>query len=117
MKKIFSLLAIVVLASAFTLPANDPFATSVIRNLLTRVKVQPQEKVYLQTDRDHYSAGEKIWFRAYLLDAVTHKPSEYSRYVYVELVDRMDSVRLRVKIRQTDSIYAGYLPLPKEMKQ
>lgn len=25
MKKIFSLLAIVVLASAFTLPANDPF--------------------------------------------------------------------------------------------
>lgn len=107
----------VVVASAFTLPANDPFATGVLRNLLMRVKVQPQEKVYLQTDRDYYSAGEKIWFRAYLLDAVTHKPSEYSRYVYVDLVDRMDSVRLRVKIRQVDSVYAGFLPLPKEVKQ
>ena len=117
MKKIFCLLAMVILASAFTLPADDPFVTNVLRNLLTRVKSQPHEKVYLQTDRDHYAAGEKIWFRAYLLDAVTHKPSEYSRYVYVDLVDRMDSVRLRVKIRQTDSIYAGYLPLPKEMKQ
>lgn len=117
MKKIFYLLAMLVLASSFTLPANDPFVTGVLRNLLMRVKSQPQEKVYLQTDREHYSAGENIWFRAYLLDAVTHKPSDYSRYVYVELVDRMDSVRLRVKIRQTDSIFAGFLPLSKEMKQ
>lgn len=117
MKKILCLFAVAIVVSAFTLPANDPFATGVLRNLLMRVKVQPQEKVYLQTDRDHYSAGEKIWFRAYLLDAVTHKPSEYSRYVYVELVDRMDSVRLRVKVRQDDSVYAGYLPLSKEMKQ
>lgn len=117
MKKIFYLLAMFFLVSSFTLPASDPFVTGVLRNLLMRVKSQPQEKVYLQTDRDHYSAGEKIWFRAYLLDAVTHKPSDYSRYVYVELVDRMDSVRLRVKIRQADSVYAGFLPLPKEMPQ
>lgn len=117
MKKVFCLLAMAVIACAFTLPANDPFATNILRNFLLRAKVQPQEKIYLHTDRDHYQAEDKVWFRAYMLDAVTHKPSENSRYVYVELVDRLDSVRERVKISGTDSVYAGYIPLPKKIEQ
>lgn len=117
MKKIFCVIFIALVASAFVLPANDPFATNVLRNLLLRIKSQPQEKIYLQTDRDHYAAGEKIWFRAYLTDAVTHKPSEHSRYVYVELVNGLDSVCQRVKIAGTDSVYTGHLPLSKKLKQ
>lgn len=117
MKKFFCILAMAIIACAFTLPVNDPFATNILRNFLLRAKVQPQEKIYLHTDRDHYQAEDKIWFRAYMLDAVTHKPSENSRYVYVELVDRLDSVRQRVKISGTDSVYSGYIPLPKKIEQ
>lgn len=117
MKKFFCILAMAIVACAFTLPVNDPFATNILRNFLLRAKVQPQEKIYLHTDRDHYQAEDKIWFRAYMLDAVTHKPSENSRYVYVELVDRLDSVRQRVKISGTDSVYSGYIPLPKKIEQ
>jgi hypothetical protein len=59
----------------------------------------PQEKVYLQTDKNYYLSGEKIWFRAHLVDAVLHKQANASRYVYVELVSPFDSVVSRVKVR------------------
>lgn len=31
----------------------------------------PQEKIYLQTDRHYYLAGDSVWFRAHLADAAT----------------------------------------------
>lgn len=117
MKRFFCIIIITLAVGIPTLSANEPFSASVLRNLLLRIRNQPQEKVYLQTDRDHYMAGERVWFRAYLSDAVTHKPSTYSRYVYVELVDRKDKVWQRVKIRGVDSVYAGYIPLPKVLQQ
>lgn len=35
--------------------------------------------------RDIYVPGEKIWFKAYLTDAATHRYPTGSRYVYAEL--------------------------------
>jgi len=33
----------------------------------------PQEKVYLHTDKPYYySAGDDIWFNAYIVNAATH---------------------------------------------
>src|SRR5271163_102488 len=45
----------------------------------------PQEKVYIQLDRQHYTAGDTIWYKSY----VTYKnaPSSISRILYVEMVD------------------------------
>jgi hypothetical protein len=31
----------------------------------------PVEKIYLQTDKPYYSAGENIWYTAYLVDGMT----------------------------------------------
>jgi hypothetical protein len=33
------------------------------------------EKVYLHLDRHFYLSGDDIWFKAYLVDAQTNKPS------------------------------------------
>jgi TonB-dependent SusC/RagA subfamily outer membrane receptor len=68
----------------------------------------PQEKMYLHTDRNFYVPGEKIWFKAYLVDAVTHQAPTKSKYVYVELINSSDSLVERVMIRQgADSLYYG----------
>ena len=32
----------------------------------------PQEKLYLQLDKPYYGAGESIWFKGYLVNAITH---------------------------------------------
>ena len=78
----------------------------------------PQEKIYLHTDKPYYLSGEKIWFRAYLADAVTHIPSPFSRYIYVELINPLDSVVARVKIRPDEvEAYHGHLPIPDDVPE
>jgi TonB-dependent SusC/RagA subfamily outer membrane receptor len=82
-----------------------------------QLAVFPQEKIYLHTDKPYYISGEKIWFRAHLADAVSHVPSPVSRYVYVELINPLDSVVTRVKIRQEDGVYRGYLLTPDDIPE
>lgn len=102
---------------ALGLSKENSFSQKVILQLLKLVRQYPQEKVYLQTDRDHYEAGDKIWFRAFLTDAYTHIPSELSRFVYVELRDRQDSLYCRLKIPFRDSVFSGFVPLSDKLAQ
>ena len=79
---------------------------AVIDSSLARISKQlfafPHEKIYLHTDKPYYITGEKIFFRAFLLDAYSHQPAE-SRYVYVELINPVDSVVKRLKIIQDEA--------------
>lgn len=117
MKKIIVLLAVVVGMWAFASPEVEDFRVRLVKNMLDFVGKLPQEKVYLHTDRDHYQVGDKVWLRAYLANAITHQESKYSRYVYVELLDRQDSIYARVKLSCRDSVFAGYVPLSKKLPQ
>lgn len=117
MNKIICFAAVLVILSAFTAPKNDSFPVRFIHNFVEFIKKRPQEKVYLHTDRDHYEVGDKVWFRAYLTDFIDHREADYSRFVYVELRDRQDSLYARVKISLQDSVYAGFLPLSTELSQ
>ena len=50
-------------------------------------KRYPQQKAYLHLDNVAYHAGEKIWYKAYLVDARTHKADTISEILIVELVN------------------------------
>lgn len=95
---------------------NDISAQNLTKTIATRFSKlwfhAPQEKVYLHTDKAYYSAGDDIWFSAYIVNAATHKPDTRSRFVYVELIDRTDSVLVRVKLRREDWGTAGKISIP-----
>jgi len=77
-----------------------------------QLNIYPQEKIHLHTDRDFYVPGEKIWFKAYVIDAYTHLFPTHSRYVYVELISPNDTVVSRVMIRPAeDEMFYGHLSL------
>ena len=84
---------------------------SVFHRFNTQLRVFPQEKLYIHTDKPYYAGGEKIWLSAYLLDGASHKPADYSRYIYIELLNGKDSVVNRVKLRPDKGSYSGYLPV------
>jgi len=44
------------------------------------------EKVYLHLDRENYLAGDDIWFKAYLIDAMDHLATDHSNNLHVELI-------------------------------
>ena len=82
-----------------------------------QLRIFPQEKIYLHIDKPYYISGEKIWFRTYLVDAATHYPVSYSRYVYMELINPLDSIVTRIKILQDEGAYYGYLLIPDDVPE
>ncbi|MDR0507358.1 MAG: TonB-dependent receptor plug domain-containing protein [Dysgonamonadaceae bacterium] len=90
---------------------------SAVSNILTQIALFPQEKIYLQTDKPYYISGEKIFFRAFLLDAIIHQPATTSRYVYVELVNPIDTVVIRRQIRPEKDFFYGTLVIPEDLPQ
>lgn len=117
MKKLLSISILSLCVVAFTVDDPSDFIKKISSRFLLKMATYPQEKVYLQTDKPHYVAGEKVWLRAYLVNAITHVPSEESRYVYVELTDRRDSVLQRVKIARRKEAFEGYLGLSPDLLQ
>ena len=73
-----------------------------------------EEKLFIHTDKESYYPNDTIWLRGYLVNATTNKPVDYSRYIYVELIDRLNTVHWREKIgrRTDDSTFSGYFPIP-----
>ena len=78
----------------------------------------PKERIYLHTDKPYYVPGDTVWFRAHLVDAVTHTPISRSKYVYVELQDNVaDTLVRRVIVRcDSDGVFANALVLPRHLK-
>jgi TonB-dependent SusC/RagA subfamily outer membrane receptor len=52
----------------------------------------PFEKVYLHLDKPYYSAGEDIWFKAYLVNAETNELFDNSNNLYVELISPQSKI-------------------------
>ena len=50
----------------------------------------PQEKVYIHFDRSNYTAGETIWFKAYVTNE--GKPGFLSKVLYLELVNQQNKL-------------------------
>jgi len=97
---------------------NVPVIDSVVKNMDKQLLVFPHEKIYLHTDKPYYIAGEKIFFRAFLLDALSNKAAEQSHFVYIELINPADSVVKRVKIRpDEEKLFYGAISLPEELPQ
>ena len=85
---------------------------TVISRLWQQIHLFPQEKLYLHTDRNEYVAGEKIWIKAYIVNATTHRPDSSSRYVYVDLINPFNQVALRRCFRRDSlQLIHGAFPL------
>jgi hypothetical protein len=88
----------------------DAFGDSVLKNIIDQVLLYPQEKIYIHTDKSSYLSGERIWFRAYLADAILHRPLS-NRHLIVELINPVDSVVQRVMIKMNRGACSGFIQL------
>jgi hypothetical protein len=90
---------------------------SIEARFIAQLRDYPQEKIHVRTDKSCYLTGETVWFRIYLVDAFSHHPDTTSRYVYAELINPLDSVVRRAKIRPTDGVYNGYIALEEDFPE
>ncbi|MDR2038497.1 MAG: carboxypeptidase-like regulatory domain-containing protein, partial [Bacteroidales bacterium] len=101
-------------------PETNSLATCLMKvgkQFERQLSLFPQEKIYLQTDKPYYVTGERIWFRAHVMDAATHVPSFSLGSVFVELFDARDSVVSRIKTGPANDLYSGYLHIPEDLPE
>jgi len=65
------------------------------------------EKGLLHLDRPYYSAGDDIWIKAYLVDALTNKLSDNSNNLNVELISPESKIIKRLILRIDSGIGFG----------
>ncbi|MEL7533203.1 MAG: hypothetical protein AAFN10_17940, partial [Bacteroidota bacterium] len=89
------LLLLSILALTLTSQAQEPIQKRLPEALKKQQQENPEEKVYMQLDKDIYLPGEQIWLKLYLVDAYLHQPSFISSVAYVELINAQDSLIVR----------------------
>ncbi|MGC4038262.1 MAG: hypothetical protein QM764_20030 [Chitinophagaceae bacterium] len=57
----------------------------------------PQEKIFVHTDKTFYVPGEIIWFKVYVVDARFNIPIDLSKVAYVEVLDKNNVPVLQAK--------------------
>jgi TonB-dependent Receptor Plug Domain len=86
---------------------------------ITAVRMQQKQKIYMVTDKSVYVAGEKIWFKAFLLNSTSQRINAKSSFLFADLVNEKDSVikllvldaankQLNAHIALPDSLPTGY---------
>lgn len=116
-KQTIKSLLILTILSVYTAIAAGQSMQDTIVSYFNRLRTVPKEKLYLHLDKPFYGAGENIWFKGYLQNAVTHESNAQSNFITTELIDRKDSVVFRKKIRRDSVGFAGNFYLPPELPQ
>lgn len=71
----------------FSFINNDDLLKQLVSKLEKYHQIYPEEKTYLHTDKPYYVAGETLWFKAYLVEALINRPDTVSVPLYIELID------------------------------
>lgn len=121
MKTNLLLFALATLLFAFTF--DDDLLEKIVSKFDHYHNEFPQEKAYLHLDKPYYTAGETIWFKAYLVEANSLLPDTVSIPLYVELLDNQRGKIIEKKILKLeggsaaadfmlpDTLKAGYYRL------
>ena len=71
-----------------------------------------QERMYLHFDKSTYSAGETVWFKVYMMDAIF--PAAVSKSVYLDWTDNTGKLLLHSVFPITNGLGNGQFDVPKD---
>ncbi|MBL0057057.1 MAG: hypothetical protein IPP31_12920 [Chitinophagaceae bacterium] len=94
--------------------AQQELAEKMVAALDSFSYLRPQEKAYIQTDRESYMAGETIWFKAYAL--LNGKSTILSKIIYADLVDESGRVIEKNMLELKEGTGDGSISLKKELR-
>jgi len=85
------------------------FVTSSFINYYTTGGIQ--EKLYVVTDKPYYSAGDTIYFSAFLVNSIYFGRYTDTKFIYVELIDATGNVVSRLRVRGSEGRFHNAIPL------
>lgn len=95
--------------------SNTAYAQKIDAALSEMAAKHPAEKIYIHYDKAYYTAGETVWFKAYLY--VNGQPSVSSYNFYLQLSDSKGNVITRLKYPVKGAAVAGSIDLPDSLRE
>ncbi len=74
------------------------------------------EKIYLHIDREVYSPGDDLWFKAYLVSGINNRLLKGYKNIYVQLVDTTSKVLKEILLLSENGIAAGDFKIPNHIE-
>lgn len=72
------------------------------------------EKVYIHYDKSTYSAGDTIWFKAYILESLL--PSTASKSLYIDWTDQQGKLINRTTAPVINGVTFGQIAIPEDLE-
>jgi len=114
-KYMLSILTIALMGLITGFTQSDELFLNYLEKKLKKYKLlYPAEKVYLHTDKTYYKPGDDIWISGYVLSGNTHKPSDISNILYIELIDPKGAVAKKQMFKALDGQCKAHFVLPHE---
>ncbi len=108
---ISSLLMVSFWSFNFPLLDEDYWFTYITNHFNSYTEKIPQQKVYLQLDRDEYVIGSTLWYKAYVLNSKEQKPDAISANLYVELISPEKRVFMQQLLKLENGVANGDFPM------
>ena len=95
---------------------ESPKFEEILGKLASYSTKQAPEKVYAHLDREFYNQGDTVWFKIYLVDGISHVPSDKSKVVYVELMDLQNNIVAQQKLLVENMGANGDIIIPETLE-
>ncbi|MDX5483057.1 MAG: TonB-dependent receptor plug domain-containing protein, partial [Hymenobacteraceae bacterium] len=110
-KYILPVLLLAFVALAFVSPQSDLLKDLKANLSIWRSQYTP-EKVYLHLDKPHYTPGQQIWIKGYVVDAASLQPTAKSGVLYVDLLNVKQEPVQSLKLKAVNGKASGDIVLP-----
>jgi len=90
---------------------------SVSQSKVLTSKSSLAEKIYLQLDSNVYTTNSNIWFKAIVINATNHTPSQLSSVLYVELIGPDEKVLEQKLVNISNGLGNNFFKLYKNYPQ
>ncbi|MES2064144.1 MAG: TonB-dependent receptor [Bacteroidota bacterium] len=111
-RTILALLLIAGTIGFYSFSTSDDIVTKLSAQLDKWSDSHPIEKVHLHLDKPYYTAGDDIWFKAYVITGPLHRLQPDSGILNVELIDAQDSIKQSLKLQLHYGLAYGDFALP-----
>jgi TonB-dependent Receptor Plug Domain len=86
-------------------------------NFIKSLRKNPKEKLFVDTDKWFYTAGETMWFKIYSFDELSLRPEKLGKNLFLDLVSDKDSVVRQVLLDVQENKTAASLIIPAAIKE
>ncbi len=107
------------LACTIQLSAQDANenADSLAGRFIKDLRTDTREKLFVQTNKWFYVAGEELWFKAWIVNALSQKYYSHSKTLFADLVDENDTAVAQLLFNVPSQQTEGYIALPASLSE